>query len=292
VITATVLALRGDSGAARRHAVRALAAVDPAESGLVAARARRALGVAALADGSYLSAFTQLRGLFSEDGTPLHNYASYLGVADLAAAAVRADRRIEGRDVISRALSDLNGIASPRLEQLTARARGILAGPDGAEADFDKALADPAGDQWPFERAQLRLDHAEWLRRRRRINDAKAVLTQALGTFRRLGARPWAERAQAELRACGVAVTGAPGGPDALGELTPQQRQIVRLASDGLTDREIGERLFLSPRTVSSHLYRSYPKLGVASRHQLRDVIARASTPTPAHESAEGRTLL
>jgi Bacterial regulatory proteins, luxR family len=53
----------------------------------------------------------------------------------------------------------------------------------------------------------------------------------------------------------------------------------VRLASDGLTDREIGDRLFLSPRTVSSHLYRSYPKLGVASRHQLRDVIARAGTP-------------
>jgi tetratricopeptide (TPR) repeat protein len=95
VITATVLALRGDSAAARRHAARALAAVDPAECGLVAARARRALGVAALADGSYLQAFTQLRGLFSEDGTPLHNYASYLGVADLAAAAVRAGRRIE-----------------------------------------------------------------------------------------------------------------------------------------------------------------------------------------------------
>jgi len=109
------------------------------------------------------------------------------------------------------------------------------------------------------------------------------VLTEALGTFRRLGARSWAQRAQAELRACGVAVTGAPGQPDALGELTPQQRQIVRLAGDGLTDREIGDRLFLSPRTVSSHLYRSYPKLGVASRHQLRDVIARAGTPATTH---------
>jgi DNA-binding CsgD family transcriptional regulator len=89
-----------------------------------------------------------------------------------------------------------------------------------------------------------------------------------------------------------VAVTGAPSEPDALAELTPQQRQIVRLASEGLTDREIGDRLFLSPRTVASHLYRSYPKLGVASRHQLRDLIARASTPAAAHESAAGRTLL
>ena len=81
MITATVLAMRADSGAARRHADRALATVDPAENGLIAARARRALGVAALADGNYLQAFAQLRGLFSEDGTPLHNYASYLGVA-------------------------------------------------------------------------------------------------------------------------------------------------------------------------------------------------------------------
>jgi len=291
-ITATVLALRADSGAARRHAARALATVDPAETGLVAARARRALGVAALADGSYLQAFTQLRGLFSEDGTPLHNYASYLGVADLAAAAVRADRRVEGCDVIEHALSRLDGMASARLEQLIARARGILAGPDQAEAHFDKALADPAGDQWPFERAQLRLDYAEWLRRRRRINDAKPMLAEALETFRRLGARSWAQRTEAELRASGVAVTGAPGEPDALGELTPQQRQIVRLASDGLTDREIGDRLFLSPRTVSSHLYRSYPKLGVASRHQLRDVIPSASTPPSAHENAESNAPL
>ncbi len=283
VITATVLAMRADSGAARAHVARALATVDPAENGLIAARARRALGVAAMADGSYLQAFTQLRGLFDEDGTPLHNYASYLGVADIAAAAVRADRRIEGRDVIEHALSRLHGTASPRLDQLIARARGILADPSHSEAHFGKALADPAGDQWPFERAQLRLDYAEWLRRRRRINDAKAVLTEALSTFQRLGARSWAQRVQAELRACGVAVTGAPVEPYALGELTPQQRQIIRLASDGLTDREIADRLFLSPRTVSSHLYRSYPKLGVASRHQLRDVIARVGTPE--HES-------
>jgi ATP/maltotriose-dependent transcriptional regulator MalT len=292
VITATVLALRADSGAARKAAARALATVDPAECGLVAARARRALGVAALADGSYLHAFTQLRGLFSEDGTPLHNYASYLGVADLAAAAVRADRRLEGQDVVEHGLSHLNGMASARLEQLIARARGILADPANSGAYFEKALADPAGDQWPFERAQLRLDYAEWLRRRRRINDAKPVLTQALGTFRQLRARSWAQRTEAELRACGVAVTGAPGQPDAFRELTPQQRQIVRLASDGLTDREIGDRLFLSPRTVSTHLYRSYPKLGVASRHQLRDVIALTSTPTTAHASTGSETLL
>jgi DNA-binding CsgD family transcriptional regulator len=191
---------------------------------------------------------------------------------------------MEGHVVVERALGRLDGTASPRLEQLIARARGILAAPGGAEAHFDAALSDPAGDQWPFERAQLRLDYAEWLRRRRRINDAKPVLTEALGTFERLRARSWAQRAEAELRACGVVITGAAGDLDALGELTPQQRQIVRLASDGLTNRQIGEQLFLSPHTVSSHLYRSYPKIGVAGRHQLRDVVDRASKLAQAHE--------
>ena len=288
LIAATVHALRGDSAEARRHADRALATADPAESGFVAARARRALGVAALADGSYLLAFRQLRQLFGEDGVPAHNIFSYLGVADLAAAAVRADRRLEGQAILERALSHLVGTGSPRLEQLIARARGILADPGQAGACFGKALSDPAGDQWPFERAQLRLDYAEWLRRRRRINDAKPVLTEALVTLRRLGARSWAQRAEAELRACGVAVPGAAAERDALAELTPQQRQIVRLASDGLTNREIGDRLFLSPRTVGSHLYRSYPKLGVADRHQLRDVITRASGPAQGPRSSTG----
>jgi DNA-binding CsgD family transcriptional regulator len=277
LIEATVFAMRGASGAARMHADRVLAKADAAESGFIAARARRALGIAALADGSHLLAFTQLRQLFTDEGAPVHNIFSYLGVADIATAAVRADRRMEGQDVLERALSQLNGTASPRLGQLIARARGILAG--------------PAGDQWPFERAQLRLDYAEWLRRSRRINHAKPILAEALETFRRLGAQPWAQRAETELRACGVAVAGAPGERDALWELTPQQRQIVRLASDGLTNREIGDRLFLSPRTVSSHLYRSYPKLGVAGRLQLRDVIARASAPAPAAESPASEPL-
>jgi DNA-binding CsgD family transcriptional regulator len=272
-VAATVLALRGDAGEARELAARALAGADQAESGLLTARARRALGVAALADGDYLLAFTQLSQLFSDDdGAPVHNYASYLGVADLAAAAVRADLRAEGRELLERALGQLHGMTSARLDQLVARAHGLLDGPAEAEVHLGKALSDPAGSQWPFERAQLRLDYAEWLRRQRRINEAKPLLIAALETFRRLRARSSAQRAEAELRACGVAAPAAE--PDALSQLTPQQRRIVTLASRGLTNREIGDRLFLSPHTVSSHLYRSFPKLGITARHQLRDVVA------------------
>jgi DNA-binding CsgD family transcriptional regulator len=283
--TATILALRADRDEARRRALRALAGADLEESRAVTARARYALGMAALADGSFLMAFRQLRQLFSDDGEPLHYHCSAYGLADLAAAAVRADRRLEGRAQLGPALGILEGTSSPRLRQLAGRARGILAEPPQALAHFEAALADPAGEHWPFERAQLQLDCGEAMRRARRINDAKPLLLAALDTFRRLRARAWAHRAEIEVRACGLSVPGLPA-PDGLSELTPQQRQIVLLAARGMTNREIGDRLFLSPRTVSSHLYRCFPKLGVADRHQLRDVVTSAASAGGA--AAEG----
>src|SRR4029077_16896179 len=94
--------------------------------------------------------------------------------------------------------------------------------------------------------------------------------------FRWLGAKHWIDRASRELRASGVSVAAA---PRPLLDLTPQQRQIVVLAAQGLTNREIAERLYLSPRTVSSHLYRSFPRLGITTRSQLRDVIGGSVSP-------------
>lgn len=275
LITGTILAVRGEGDAARARISRALAS-DPEESRSVTARARHALGLAALADADYLMAYGQLRQLFTDDGAAWHYHVSYLGVADLAAAAARTERRTEARALLERIQARVDGTPSPRLDQLLDRAWGLLADPTSLDTYFEKALSDPAGDLWPFERAQLRLDYGEWLRRHRRINDAKPVLTAALETFRQLRARPWVQRAEAELRACGVAVPDVPTAPDVLGQLTSQQRQIIYLAAQGHTNREIGDRLFLSPRTVASHLYRSYPKLGISGRHQLRDLIARA----------------
>jgi DNA-binding CsgD family transcriptional regulator len=279
LIAGTIMAARGQGEAARAAISRALAS-DPEQSRSVLARARYALGMAALADGHYLMAYGQLRELFTDDGSPLHYHVSYLGVADLAAAAAGADRRIEGRDLLGRIQAKMDGTLSPRLDQLMDRAHGLLADPARPEAYFDKALSDPVGDMWPFERAQLRLDYGEWLRRGRRINEAKPFLTAALEAFRQLHAEPWMMRAEAELRACGVAVTGATTTPGALWQLTPQQRQMVYLAGSGLSNREIGDQLYLSPRTVASHLYRSYPKLGIAGRHQIRGLLGHADVPS------------
>ncbi|MEV6117489.1 helix-turn-helix transcriptional regulator [Streptomyces sp. NPDC052109] len=102
-------------------------------------------------------------------------------------------------------------------------------------------------------------------------------MSAAAAAFRRLGAHPWAERADKELRACGMPVhtRALPGGPT----LTPQQWEIARLAATGLTNKQIGERLLLSPRTVSTHLYQLFPKLGVTSRAALRDAPGRLYRP-------------
>ncbi len=277
--TATVAAMRGNQDQVAPLLARVLAAVDTSEYRGFAARTRHAAGLDALAQGSYLTAYAQLSQLFGADGMPLHCHFSYLAIADLAAAAVRAERHLEARTLVERALARVDPAPGPRLDQLAARARGLLAEPPDAGAHFAAPLADPAGDAWPFERAQLQLDYGEWLRRQPRINDAKPLLGAALETLRRLGAEPWARRAASELRACGVTAQAPPAAPGALGELTVQQREIVILAGRGLTNGEIADRLFLSPRTVASHLYRSYPKLGIASRHQLRDVIDHAGTP-------------
>ncbi|WP_406490340.1 helix-turn-helix transcriptional regulator [Streptomyces phaeochromogenes] len=270
-VDALVLAYQGHASSARARADEALALTDPLESRSVCVYARRALGAAAAAEGAYETAYDQLRMVFTADGAPVHYHASYPALADLAAAAVRSGRREEAAAIVERSVRALADVASPRLRALISRARGLLADPEDAEPHFRAALADPVLEHWPFERAQTLLDFAEWLRRRRRIAEARGPLTEALEIFRRLGAHPWIERARAESRAAGLGVTDT--APDALAELSPQQQQIIHLAARGLTNREIGERLFLSPRTVSSHLYRSFPKLGITARSQLRDLI-------------------
>ena len=274
---ATIAAMRGDHEQVAPLLARAVSTVDAAVLRGFAARARHAAGLDALAQGNYFRAYTQLRALFGEDGRPLHYHFSHLAIADLAAAGVRAERRMETRALLERVLGLglISAEPGPRLEQLIGRARALLAERADAEALFAAPLADPAGAAWPFERALLQLDYGEWLRRARRINDAKPVLGAALDTFRDLRATPWTQRAETELRACGVTAQ-ALLADRALDALTAQQREIVLLAGRGLTNSEIADRLFLSPRTVASHLYRAYPKLGVAGRHQLRDFVEQA----------------
>ncbi|MFD0657387.1 helix-turn-helix transcriptional regulator [Thermocatellispora tengchongensis] len=192
-------------------------------------------------------------------------------IADLAVAAHRTGRREEAARVVAAVRAALGPRPTARMTLLLHHADALTGGADEAEHHFRLATVNPAGEQWPLARALARLHYGQWLRRRRRPLDARPLLSAALETFARLGAGALAEEARVELRASGVATTPAPADP--LTELTAQQRQIVRLAARGLRNREIAERLMLSPRTVSSHLYNVYPKLGVSNRNQLRHLL-------------------
>ncbi|MFE3906491.1 LuxR C-terminal-related transcriptional regulator, partial [Streptomyces sp. NPDC059153] len=136
----------------------------------------------------------------------------------------------------------------------------------------DHAETHPAAANFPFELARIRLAHGIRLRHTQGPKDARQLLLRAAEAFERLGAPTWTERARAEMRASGLATRATSAQ---LAELTWQERRIADLAAIGLTNKEIGERMRLSPRTVSSHLYRVFPKLGITSRAALRDALAR-----------------
>ena len=171
-----------------------------------------------------------------------------------------------------------SGVAdlSPRLAMIAGGAAAMAATDQTFRDHFDAALAVPGADRWPFDLARVHLAYGQRLRRIKGTTQARTHLAAAQEIFTRLDARPWAARAGSEMRATGLTI----GQPTAQGpaSLTPQQRQIAELAATGLTNKQIGERLYLSPRTVATHLHQLFPKLGVTTRAGLRDALANEPT--------------
>ncbi|MEV6054729.1 helix-turn-helix transcriptional regulator [Streptomyces sp. NPDC052107] len=239
-------------------------------------RHRHALGMAAFVAGDHADAYEQLRATFTRDfrPAPVHYHASAYYLGDLAAAAVRAGRQEDARTVVEAVEHSLEPDRSPRLAAVLHRAAALLSDAENAEGHFRAALADSAVDCWPFEKALTQLDFGKWLRRRRRGAEARPHLNAALECFERLDARPWTDRTAAELRASGAPVAAGPTTRPA-DELTAQERQIAELAAQGLTNRDIAARLYLSPRTFGYHLHKIFPKLGIHARAQLRDALSQ-----------------
>jgi DNA-binding CsgD family transcriptional regulator len=189
-------------------------------------------------------------------------------VMDLVEAAVRTERHDEATAHVEAARRANLGAISSRLALLAEGSAGIAA-IDQDDGSFERALSVPGAEMWPFDLARIQLAYGERLRRNKAKNEARTHLTSALSTFQRLGAEPWTKRAGQELRATGISLGKAYDlGPQSL---TPQELEIAQLAAGGLTNKQIGEKLFLSHRTVGSHLYQIFPKLGITSRAALRD---------------------
>ncbi|WP_420847121.1 ATP-binding protein [Nonomuraea basaltis] len=258
---AALAALEGDQDRCHWLAEAALSHATAHDIGSAAARARHALALLHLGSGEPEPALDQL------DQVPPGPLTAYL-LPDLVEAAARTGTA--HHEAATRCESWARQAGRPDALALATRCRALISPAAEAEAHFETALRQHS-QEW--ERSRTHLLYGEWLRRRRRRTDARRQLRAALEGFEQAGAIPWADRARAELRGTGEVIDQASATGTLLGRLTPQEREVVRLAAAGISNREIATQLFLSPRTVGHHLYRAFPKLGVTSRTQLADIL-------------------
>jgi DNA-binding CsgD family transcriptional regulator len=190
---------------------------------------------------------------------------------DLVEAAVRAGRPEAAANALAYYEQWANESGASWVLALGARCRGMLADGEQAIAEFDEALHLHADEPRSFAAARTALVYGESLRRARRRRAAREQLRMALEVFEQIGAQPWADRARAELRASGESARRRE--PSTLDQLTRQELQIARFVSEGLTNRQVAEQLFLSPRTIDFHLRNVFRKLELTSRNELARVI-------------------
>ena len=240
---------------------------------------RWGLGLLALGAGQHEEAFAQLAEIADPAAWPDRSLFAPITVLDLLEAAILTERTGLARGVLDELTRWSQPCLPPWSKLAIHRSRAMLGHGDGAEREFQAALAVPGAQLRRFEYARAQLLYGEWLRRGRRRRDAREQLRAALTTLTSIGAAPWAERARAEVRASGETVRAH--AQVAYLALTPQELQIARLAARGLSNREIGAQLFLSPRTVGFHLYNAFPKLGVASRSDLRQLPLEEAAEVP-----------
>lgn len=265
-IGAAVDGLRGETSAAQTSATEAEQVIRAESAHPMLALVQLARGATSLSAGHYAEAFENLWRVFDPADIAYHPVVRCWAVGDLVDAAIHSDQHERARTVVEEMETLASRSPFPVLAAGLSYARPLLAEDDDAEALFLAGLgADLSNLALTRERLQLR--YGAWLRRHQRRKEARAPLRAARDGFDALGAAPWADRARQELRATGESShRREPGARDLL---TPQEFQIAQLAAEGLSNREIGERLYLSHRTVGFHLYRIFPKLGVTSRAEL-----------------------
>ena len=269
-VQALLAALRGDEQAAWALAARAEEICVPIGASAVLAATQFARGLAALSAGRPADALEHLRRIHDPADPAYHYAVRCYTVGDLAEAALRGGEVASIGGFLREMETAGQQTTSPSLQAGLGYARALLADDASAPSLFDAALR---SGMLPLQRARVQLAHGEWLHQHRQNAASRAPLRAARETFDALGLVPWSERARQQLRATGE--TSRPRTPPARDQLTPQELQIVQLAAEGMSNREIGQRLYLSHRTVSSHLYRVFPKLGITSRAELAAALDR-----------------
>ena len=202
-------------------------------------------------------------------------------LSELVEAAVRSDSREIAWDALDRLAERTSASGTDWALGIEARSRALLSEGDAAEGLYVEAIERLAHTQIRAELARAHLVYGEWLRREKRRIDARKQLRIAHEMLTAIGIEAFAERARIELLATGEKARKR--SVETRDDLTAQEMQIARLARDGLSNPEIGARLFISPRTVEWHLRKAYGKLGISSRIGLHDALpSRDREPDPA----------
>jgi DNA-binding CsgD family transcriptional regulator len=278
VVKAAVAGLRGDHAELERLADQSESVVLSSGQGASVALVQIARGFSALGQGDYHAAYEYLLRIYDPTDPAYHHMLCWYYIGDLADAASHSGHKERGRELLAAAAAqELGPMLAATLPFATAM---LTADDENASQRFELALA---GDlrHWPFYYARLKLEYGGWLRRHHQPGRSREHLRTARGILDAVGAGDWGRRADEELRASGArprAVAPLSGLP----QLSPQELRIARMAAAGLSNREIGERLSVSPRTIGYHLYRIFPKLGITSRAELGTVIAETASPDEA----------
>jgi DNA-binding CsgD family transcriptional regulator len=219
--------------------------------------------------GDYERALTAAR---QAAGYPAELAFSTLVLPELVEAAVRSGSPELGTDALERLVASTGASGTHWGLGIEARSRALLSERDVAESFYREAIDHLGRTRMRMELARGHLLYGEWLRRAGRRLETREHLRIAHDMFTAMGAQAFAERSRRELLATGE--TARKRTADTLDDLTAQEQQIARQARDGLSNSDIGARLFLSPRTVEWHLRNVYAKLGIHSRRELPDAPA------------------
>ncbi len=270
-----ILCWRGDEGRARPIADSVAAEAVARGQGLGVTLVEYVLTTLELGLGRYEEARVHALQVFEEDVLAFGTSA----LADAVEATLRSGDENGARAALARLRERAQASGTPWGLGLLARAEALLAADDLAEGLYRESLDHLGRSGVATEMARTHLVYGEWLRRVRRRRDARVQLRAADQMFQAIGASAFAHRARVELLATGEHARVR--APETRDQLTPQERQIARLAAEGESNAQIAAQLFISPHTVAYHLHKVFGKLGVNSRNQLARALGDQLAPTP-----------
>jgi DNA-binding CsgD family transcriptional regulator len=205
-------------------------------------------------------------------GSTFDPWISPWALPELVEAAARVGDAELARDALARLTKTTQPCGSDSALGIEARCQALLSNGAAADGLYREAIGRLSRTRLRPELARAHLLYGEWLRREGRRVAAREQLRTAYDMLVAIGMEAFAERARRELSATGQKVRKR--SVERRGQLTPQEEQIAQLARDGLSNPQIGARLFLSARTVEWHLHKIFAKLGIGSRHELKAALA------------------